>query len=68
MAGEAIRHVDPSHVPYAEKAGVWQRGLGMHKTVIVEVWKPYLDGHGTRDEAFAELIRRMTAQPGVANR
>jgi hypothetical protein len=60
-AGEAIRHVVPEHVSYAEKFGVWQRGWGPLKTIVVEVWKPYLDGNGTRDEAFGELIRRATA-------
>lgn len=58
-AGEAIRRVAPEHVPYADKFGVWQRGWGQFKPVLESVWKPYLDGHGTRDEAFAELIRRL---------
>lgn len=62
-AGEAVRRVVPEHVPYAEKFGVWQRGLGPLKVVIAEVWKPYLDGHGTRDEALAELIRRTGTAP-----
>lgn len=57
-AGEAVKRVYPDHVPYAEKFGVWQRGIAPFKTAIEEVWKPYLDGHGTRDEALAELIRR----------
>jgi hypothetical protein len=57
-AGEAVRQVAPEHVPYAEKFGVWERGWGSMKVVLEEVWKPYLDGRGTRDEAFAELIKR----------
>lgn len=62
-AGEAVRSVLPQHVPYAEKFGVWQRGLLPMKAVLQEVWKPYLDGHGTRDEAFAELIKRTGVEP-----
>lgn len=62
-AGEAVRRVVPGHVPYAEKFGVWQRGLGPMKVALEEVWKPYLDGHGTRDEAFAELIKRTAVDP-----
>jgi hypothetical protein len=62
-AGEAVRRVAPEHVPYAEKFGVWQRGMGPFKTAAEEVWKPYLDGRGTRDEAFAELIRRTAIEP-----
>jgi len=62
-AGEAVRRVVPGHVPYAEKFGVWQRGLGPMKVALEEIWKPYLDGHGTRDEAFAELIKRTAVEP-----
>lgn len=62
-AGEAVRRVVPEHVPYAEKFGVWQRGLGPMKVALEEIWKPYLDGHGTRDEAFAELIKRTAIDP-----
>lgn len=56
-AGEAIRRVAPGHVPYAEKYGVWQRGLMQFKQPLEQTWKPYLEGKGTRDEAFAELIK-----------
>ena len=62
-AGEAARRVFPEHVPYAEKFGVWQRGMGPFKVALEEIWKPYLDGHGTRDEAFAALITRTAIDP-----
>ncbi|MCM3903769.1 MAG: hypothetical protein ND866_18870 [Pyrinomonadaceae bacterium] len=62
-AGEAVRRVVPGHVPYAEEFGVWQRGLGPMKVALEEFWKPYLDGHGTRDEAFAKLIKRTAIDP-----
>ena len=61
-AGEAIRKVAPEHIPVAEKFGVWQRGWGSLKSLLDEVWKPYLDGRGTRDEAFAELIKCADAE------
>lgn len=61
-AGQAVRSVSPSHVPYADKFGVWQRGLSQFRAALEETWKPYLDGHGTRDEAFAELIKRTAVQ------
>ena len=61
-AGEAVRRVIPGHVPYAEKFGVWQRGLMQFKTPLEQTWKPYLDGKGTRDEALAELIK-LTGEP-----
>jgi len=56
-AGEAVRRVIPGHVPYAEKFGVWQRGMMQFKSPIEQTWKPYLDGKGTRDEALAELVK-----------
>jgi hypothetical protein len=62
-AGEAVRHVIPDHVPYAERFGVWQRGLQQFKIPLEQVWKPYLDGHGTREEAFDELIKRTAVDP-----
>src|SRR4030095_11741691 len=55
-AGQAVRSVVPDHVPYAYKYGVWQRGMDQFRTPLQEIWKPYLDGRGTRDEAFAALI------------
>ena len=55
-AGEAVRRVAPGHVPYAEKFGVWQRGLGPMKVALEEIWKPYLDGHGTRDEPLLNSL------------
>ncbi len=57
-AGEAVRRVAPEHVPYAERYGVWKRGMNELKGPIEETWKPYLDGRGTREEAFAELIKK----------
>ena len=62
-AGEAVRSVVPDHVPYAEKFGVWQRGLASMKVALEEIWKPYLSGRGTRDEAFAALIQRTAVDP-----
>lgn len=55
-AGEAVRHLVPAHTPYADKSGVWQRGMTREREVLTELWKPYLEGHGTRDEAFAAII------------
>ena len=61
-AGEAVRHVVPTHERYADKFGVWERGMTREREVLEEIWKPYLDGRGTRDEAFAELITRLATE------
>lgn len=60
-AGEAVRSVEPSHVPYAETEGVWARGMGNLQRALDAAWKPYLDGHGTREEAISALVK-ATAQ------
>ena len=62
-AGEAVRRVIPDHVPYAEKFGVWQRGWESFRVALNETWKPYLDGHSTRDEALAALIKLTAVEP-----
>ena len=67
-SGEAVRRVAPAgYVPYADSAGVWQRGMTALKAAIEEIWLPYLNGRGTRDEALAALVRRtLVAQPKAA--
>jgi hypothetical protein len=62
-AGEAVRHVVPRHVPYAIQFGLWERAFSEFKPLLDEVWKPYLDGQGTREEALAELVKRAPTQP-----
>jgi hypothetical protein len=62
-AGDAVRRVIPGHEPYADKFGLWKRGMGTFKDAIEKAWKPYLDGHGTRDEAFAALIKLAPEAP-----
>jgi hypothetical protein len=62
-AGAAVRHTIPEHVPYSDKFGIWQRGLGSFKAPLDEIWKPYLQGQGTRDEALTALIKRTAIDP-----
>lgn len=57
-AGEAVRSIDPQHVPYAEANGLWrQKGLGAFKAALDTSWKPYLEGKGTLDEALRALLK-----------
>ena len=62
-AGAAVRHVVPGHVPYSDKFGIWERGLASFKAPLDEIWKPYLDGQGTRDETISALITRTAINP-----
>jgi hypothetical protein len=55
--GEAMKTVVPSHVPYAEIAGIWKGRFGAFKPALDAHWKPYLDGKTTLDEALLGLLR-----------
>src|SRR5439155_24207266 len=63
-AGEAIQRVVPEHVPVAEALGLWRSGPFL--APLREIWKPYLDGRGTRDEALAALVARTAVSPATA--
>jgi len=65
-AGEAVRRVDPAYVPYADTLGIWSLQLSGSrqpanrlKQPLEDIWRPYLDGRGTRDEALAALLARV---------
>jgi hypothetical protein len=58
-AGEAVRNVSPDYVPYAEAEGVWARGMSGLKPALETAWRPYLAGHGTRDEALTALLKAV---------
>lgn len=58
-AGEAVRHAVPSHVPYAERFGVWNRIGPAARPVLEELWSPYLAGRGDRNAVIGEIVRRL---------
>ena len=67
-AGEAVRRIDPAYVPVADAFNVWPKQLSgaplpaqRLKPVLEEVWRPYLNGSSTRDEALAALVARAAA-------
>jgi hypothetical protein len=69
-AGEAIRRLDPTYVRTVDTLGIWNgRSSGSRepmlrlKAPLEETWLPYLAGRGTRDEALAALLARITARP-----
>jgi hypothetical protein len=55
--GEAMKAVVPTHVPYAEIAGIWKGRMGFFKPALDAHWKPYLEGKLTLDEALLALQR-----------
>jgi hypothetical protein len=67
-SGEAVRHVEPSFIPVADAFDIWSLRLSSStlpasrlKPLLVEIWQPWLDGRGTRDEALAALVERASA-------
>jgi hypothetical protein len=67
-AGEAVRTIDPAFVPLATFSGVWGFRLSGAPVPaerllkpLREVWQPYLDGRGTRDEAMAAMVAAAAA-------
>jgi hypothetical protein len=54
---EAMKTVVPTHVPYADVAGIWKGRMGAFKPALDAHWKPYLDGKGTLDEALSALLK-----------
>ncbi|MBX9599826.1 MAG: hypothetical protein K2X35_02440 [Bryobacteraceae bacterium] len=62
-AGEAVRKQIPDYVPMAEAGGIWNRGMARLRPVLRQVWQPYLEGKGSRDEALAALIAAAPADP-----
>jgi hypothetical protein len=59
-AGEAVRSAVPNHRPYADANGMWRAGrMSAFKPALDEVWKPYLDGRGSLDDALDALVKRV---------
>lgn len=54
-AGEAARAAIPGHETCADLNGIWRGRMGAYKALLDTVWKPYLDGRGTQDEALTAI-------------
>jgi len=67
-AGEAVKRVSSDYVPYMERFGIWDVKLSgaslpasRFKQPLLEAWKPFLDGRGSREDALAALLARAAA-------
>lgn len=70
-AGDAVKRVMPTHVPYADAHGLW-RGYAYSKPLIDEFWKPYLDGPSlgdtkARDAAILAILKKLPPIPPPAS-
>jgi hypothetical protein len=66
--GDAVRRVHPEHVPVVDALEIWEKPLSGARVpakrlqpILQEIWKPYLDGRGTRDEALGSLVAAAAA-------
>jgi hypothetical protein len=62
-AGEAVRRLGPNYIPVADAVGVWKLKLSgatlpaeRLRPILEDVWKPYMNGRGSRDEALGALV------------
>jgi hypothetical protein len=61
--GDAVRRLHPEHVPMVDALDIWQKPLSGARVpakrlqpIIQQIWKPYLDGRGSRDDTVAALV------------
>ena len=66
--GEAVRRLHPEHVPVIDALDIWSKPLSGARVpakrlqpAIQEIWKPYLDGRGTRDDALNAIVGAAAA-------
>jgi hypothetical protein len=69
-AGEAVRRLDPNYIPVADAFDIWKLPLSgaalpaeRLKPILEDVWKPYMNGRGTRDDALSVIVERAAATP-----
>jgi hypothetical protein len=57
--GEIVSSVIPSHIPYAERFGLWSQTSEMTrlKEALTVAWKPYLAGHSSFEQALDSVVR-----------
>jgi hypothetical protein len=57
-AGETVRAMLPTHVPYAERFGIWSRNARTQRLhdAIRNQWQPYLDGRVSFNAAVDRLV------------
>jgi hypothetical protein len=55
----AQRHLGPDYVPYATRSGVFERGLGRYHPLLVQFWRPYLEGRAEFQAALTQLVESL---------
>jgi hypothetical protein len=59
-AGALVREVVPTHVPYAERFGIWSQSRDAERLhiAIAEEWGPYVRGRRSFEDALRGLVAR----------
>jgi hypothetical protein len=65
-AGELVRAVDPTYVPYAERFGIWSKNgtARRYHKLLGREWQPYLDGRTTLDATVERLVDELPRAQG----
>jgi hypothetical protein len=48
-----------AYIPYAVREGLYERGWNDYLQLLTRFWQPYLDGHGTFDDAIARMVSSL---------
>jgi hypothetical protein len=58
--GEIVSSVIPSHIPYADRFGLWSQTPEMTrlKGALTIAWKPYLEGRSSLQQALDSVVQR----------
>jgi hypothetical protein len=66
--GEAVRRLHAEHVPVIDARDIWSKPLSGARVpakrlqpAILEIWKPYLDGRGSRDDTMGAMVAAAAA-------
>jgi hypothetical protein len=61
--GYLVQRLHSEHRPMMDAANIWRGTLSggrapveRLRSAIQQTWQPYVDGRGTRDEAFAAMV------------
>jgi hypothetical protein len=67
--GYVLQRLHSDHEPMIDAANLWRGTLsggrvpvGRLRSALQETWKPYIDGRGTRDDAFAAMVAAAAVQ------
>jgi len=68
--GYVVQQLHPGYEPMIDAANLWRGTLsggrepvGRLRSALEETWKPYIEGRGARDDAFAAMVAAAATRP-----